>query len=338
LAATNLRESVLVSAVFCDRQVTPESRGSIGRSVHEKFRAVAPRDRAAHARNGARAVPTGAITGMVTDATSAAIRGANVIVKNSDSGLKRTLITSDTGGSSASVLLPGSYEVTADAEGFRRLVRAATVESGDTTDVKLVMQVGGSSENLTVEGASPQIRYESAEVNGVVSRPQIDGLPVNGRNSLELTKLEPGAQRPAKTSTNRILVPLLGAPGGQNGRATRVTVDGGSVMEVGNGGVAMGFSEETVEEIQVSRVNFDLSTGATASGVVNVATRSGGNELHGSGFYFFRDHSLSAYPALHRDPFNPDPFFQRQQFGVSLGGPIRQTRAFFFASFERLDA
>ncbi len=132
-------------------------------------------------------------------------------------------------------------------------------------------------------------------------------------------------------------MPLLGSPVGQNGRATRVTVDGGSIMEVGNGGVAMGFSGEVVQEFQVSTANFDLSTGATASGAVNIATRAGSNELHGSGFYFFRDHSLSAYPALHRDPFNPDPFFQRQQYGVSLGGPIRKDRAFFFASFERLD-
>ena len=99
----------------------------------------------------------------------------------------------------------------------------------------------------------------------------------------------------------------------------------------------MGFSQEGVEEFQVSTVNFDLSTGATASGAVNVATRSGTNQFHGSGFLFFRDHHLSAYPALHRNPFNPNPFFQRKQFGMALGGPIRKDRAFFFGTFERLD-
>jgi hypothetical protein len=281
--------------------------------------------------------PTGAITGIVTDATGGVIQGANVVVISMDTGLKRTLVTSGVGDYGASALLPGSYQVTADATGFRRLVREATVESGTTTDVNLVMQVGGNAATLTVEGASPQIHYESHEVDGMVSTAQVEGLPVNGRNFLELVKLEPGAQQPARTSNKRILVPLLGSPVGQNGRATRVTVDGGSIMEVGNGGVAMGFSNEVVQEFQVSTANFDLSTGATASGAVNIATRSGSNELHGSGFYFFRDHYLSAYPALHRDPFNPDPFFQRQQYGVSLGGPIRKDRAFFFASFERLD-
>jgi hypothetical protein len=280
-------------------------------------------------------VPTGAITGFVNDATGATIRGASVVVTNQETGLKRTLLTSEAGEYSAPVLVPGLYDVTADATGFKRTAREAIVEAGNTTDVNLVMQVGASTESLTVEGASPQIRHESHEVDGLITRPQIEGLPLNGRNFLELAKLEPGAQQPTRTSNNRTLVPLLGAPVAQNGRATRVTVDGGSVMEVGNGGAAMGFTQEAVQEFQVSTANLDLSTGATASGAVNVATRSGSNQFHGSGFLFFRDHHLSAYPALHRDPSNPDPFFQRRQFGLSLGGPIRKDRAFFFGTFER---
>jgi carboxypeptidase family protein len=282
-------------------------------------------------------VPSGAITGVVTDSTGARLPGASVIITNKETGSNRNLVTSGTGIYSASALLPGLYEVTADAHGFKRLEREATVESARTTDVNMVMQVGAKTETLTVEGASAQIHYESHQIDGMIARPQIEGLPLNGRNFLELAKLEPGAQQPTRASTNRILVPLLSSPVAQNGRATRVTVDGGSIMEVGNGGSAMGFSQEAVEEFQVSTVNFDLSTGATASGAVNVATRSGTNQLHGSGFLFFRDHHLSAYPALHRDAFNPDPFFQRKQFGLSLGGPIRKDRVFFFGSFERLD-
>src|SRR5213080_3208191 len=261
-------------------------------------------------------VPTGAITGLVTDSTSARISGASVTITNRETGLKRTVITSAVGNYTAAVLLPGVYEVAAEAPGFERIAREATADAGSTTDVNLVMQVGASPESVTVKGASPQIHYESHEIDGMIARPQIEGLPLNGRNFLELAKLEPGAQQPTKISNNRTVVPLLGAPVGVNGRATRVTVDGGSIMEVGNGGSAMGFSQEAVEEFQVSTANFDLSTGATASGAVNVATRSGTNQLHGSGFLFFRDHHLSAYPALHRNPFNPDPFFQRKQFGL----------------------
>src|SRR5262249_52408165 len=163
------------------------------------------------------------------------------------------------------------------------------------TEVNLVMQVGAGTESVTVEGASPQIQYESHEVDGTITQLQIDGLPVNGRNYLEFIKLQPGAQAPTRVSNHRIFMPLLGSRIGLNGRATRITVDGGSVMEVGNGGSALGFSQEVVQEFQVSTVNMDLSTGATASSAVNVATRSGTNQLHGSGFFFFRDHHLAAY-------------------------------------------
>ena len=281
--------------------------------------------------------PTGAISGFVTDPTGARIRAASIVVTNRETGLKRSLLTSDAGEYVIPALIPGTYQVTAEAPGFKQIVRDAAVEAGSTTAVSLVMQVGPSTESLTVESASPQIQYESHEVNGRITRLQIDGLPVNGRNYLEFIKLEPGAQPPVKTTANRILMPLLGSPVGINGSATRITVDGGSVMEIGNGGSALGFSQEVIQEFQVSTVNMDLSAGAAASGAVNVATRSGTNDLHGSGFLFFRDHHLAAYPALHRNPFNPDPFFQRKQFGVSIGGPLYRDRAFFFGSFERLD-
>jgi len=280
-------------------------------------------------------VPTGTISGYVTDPTGATISGTNVIVTNAGTGLERTLVTSEAGEFSASSLLPGSYEVIVNAKGFKQLTRDTIVEAGRTTSMILGMQVGNGSEQLMVQAAVPEISFESPEINGIVTRSQIETVPLNGRSFLELAKLEPGAQQPTRASNNRTLVPLLGAPAAQNGRATRVTLDGGSVMEIGNGGAAMGLSQEVVQEFQVATVNFDLSTAATASGTVNVATRSGSNQLHGSGFIFFRDHHLSAYPGLNRDPYNPNPFFQRRQFGLSLGGPIRKDRAFFFGTFER---
>ena len=98
----------------------------------------------------------------------------------------------------------------------------------------------------------------------------------------------------------------------------RAGVHRGSIMVVGTGGSAMGFSQEGVQEFQTWTVNFDLSTGITYAGAINVVTRSGGNDLHGTAFYFFRDHNLSDYAALNRDPASPDPFFQRRQFGFAL--------------------
>ncbi|MCA1634169.1 MAG: carboxypeptidase regulatory-like domain-containing protein [Acidobacteria bacterium] len=279
--------------------------------------------------------PTGAIAGIVSDPAGAPVAGAHVNIINHDSGLARSLDTSAEGDYSASALPPGVYRVTAEAAGFSLLERKATVETGATTTLNLTLQVGELSERVTVDAAAPLMQYEQHQVGGLVGRKQIEDLPLNGRSFLELAKLEPGVQLPARASSNRTFVPALGQPVGNNGRGTRVTVDGGSIMAVGNGGSAMGFSQEVVQEFQVATVNFDLTTGLTNGAAINVTTRSGGNELHGAGFYFFRDHALAAYPALNREPANPDPFFQRRQFGFALGGPIRRDRFFFFGTYER---
>jgi Carboxypeptidase regulatory-like domain len=288
---------------------------------------------AAHAQTA-----TGSIVGRATDATRAAIPSVKLEITNEETGLKHIFVTGAEGDYSAPALPAGNYRLIASISGFQQVLREVIVEAGTTTTADLLMQIGPSAASITVTGATPQLHYDSFEISGVTTRPVIDGVPLNGRDFLELAKVEPGAQQPTLGSNNRVFVPLLASPaGGNNGARTRVTADGGSIMQIGNGGTAMGFSQEVVQEFQVSTANFDLSIGMTASGSVNIATRSGGSEWHGSGFYFFRDHYLSAYPALKRDPFNPNPFFQRQQFGVEVGGPIRKKDLFVFGTFERND-
>src|SRR6266850_647485 len=277
----------------------------------------------------------GTIAGVVKDATGALIPAAQIMILQRSTGLSREMKSTDQGDYSAPALAPGTYEVLMEASGFQRLRREALVEAGSTTTVDLILTVGNVTESMTVDAASPQIRSDSHQVGGVTTRSQIEGLPLNGRSVLELAKFEAGVQAPVRTSNNRLLLPVLGAPSGQNGRHTRATVDGGSINMVGNGGLAMGFSQEVVQEFQVSTVSFDLNTGMTGSGAVNVVTRSGANALQGDAFFFFRDHKLAAYPALERSPGNPDPFFQRRQFGAAAGGPIRKNQIFFFGAYER---
>jgi hypothetical protein len=279
--------------------------------------------------------PAGSIAGVITDLTGAVMPEVRIVITHRETELRRTYITGPDGAYSAAALPVGNYEIRAEKEGFSALVRQALVEAGLNTTVDLSLRVGQVQESVAVLAALPQIQHESHQIGGVVTRTQIESLPLNGRSFYELAKLEPGVQPAARGSNNRTFVPILGAPGGNSGRGTRVTVDGGSVMAIGNGGAAMGLSQEAVQEFQVSTVNFDLITGVTSSGAVNVVTRSGGNEMHGSAFYFFRDHKIAAYPALVRDPVNPDPFFQRRQFGFGLGGPIQRDRVFFFANWER---
>lgn len=282
--------------------------------------------------------PTGALVGAVRDPSGAAVPAARVNAVNTATRLTRTIASSTTGDYSFPSLPAGEYEVSAEVSGFQRMVREASVEAGETTSADFKLTVGDMKDSVTVDGATPQIQYDSNTVGGVVTRSQIEDLPLNGRGFLELAKLEPGVLPPSPSNNNRTFVPILGAPGGNTGsggRGTRVTVDGGSIMAVGSFGSEMGFSQEVVQEFQISSANFDLSTGITDAGAVNVVTRSGGNDFHGSALYFFRDHNLSAYPALGRDPADLNPFFQRRQFGVAIGGPIRRDRIFFFGDWER---
>ena len=279
--------------------------------------------------------PTGTIAGVATDVAGAALAGARITITSRATGLTRQYLTSEDGDYSAASLPPGEYEITAEATGFARFATLAKVETGAATRVDLQLSVGAVSEQVPVNTGAPRVQYEQHQVSGLVRREQIEDLPLNGRNFLDLAKLEPGVQPPTRAGSNRVFVPALGQPMGNAGRGTRVTVDGGSVMAVGSGGAGMGFSQEVVQEFQVTTVNFDLTTGLTNGAAVNVVTRAGGNELHGTGFYFFRDHTLAAYPALIRDAVDEDPFFQRRQFGFAVGGPVLRDRLFFFGNWER---
>ena len=251
-------------------------------------------------------------------------------------GHMRHTTTGERGEYSMPALLPGDYDVTIEADGFQRIVRAVTVEAGSTTTADFIVRVGDVAESVRVEAATPQLRFDAASVSGSISRDQIEGLPLNGRSFLDLGRLEPGVQQPAGANRNRMILPVLGAPAANVGGA-RFTVDGGSVTAMALGGSQMAFSQEGLQEFQISTVNFDLAAGMTDAGSINVVTRGGGNQPTGTIFYFFRDHNLAAYPVLVRDPDNPDPFFQRQQFGFAAGGPVRRDRVFYFGSWERND-
>ena len=280
--------------------------------------------------------PTGTISGVVRDASGGTVAGAAITAVSRVTQQARTTSTGQRGEYSLPALSAGEYDITVEAPGFQRVSLTAIVEAGGTTRADCAMPIGEVTTSVTVAAASPQLRYESAAVTGLITQDTIAALPLNGRNFLDLAKLEPGVQAPTSANRNRIVVPILGAPGANVGGA-RFTIDGGSVTSVGLGGAQMALSQEVVREFQLSSVNFNLSAGLTHAGAVNVVTRGGGNRPSATAFYFYRDHHLSAYPALVRDPANPDPSFRRQQFGGAVGGPLRRDRLFYFGSWERND-
>src|SRR5262245_12458662 len=283
--------------------------------------------------------PTGTIGGTVTDSTGGGLAGVEITIVNQDTGLARTVTTSSNGTYTSSTLPSGHYVVTAEAAGFSRMARAVGVEAGTTTSVDVLLALGDMNETITVRGAVPLVRRDHHQVGGVVTRDQIENLPLNGRNFLDLAKLEPGVTSPVRGTNNRLFVSTLGSGLQIIPRVgyTRVTVDGANIDSVGGIGSSIYVSQDAVQEFQLATVNFDLSTSLTSNGAINIVTRSGGNTTQGSGFVFFRDNNLSAYPGLSRDNRNPDPFFERLQFGAAIGGPVRRNRVFFFASYERTD-
>lgn len=281
---------------------------------------------------------TGTISGNVVDESGAVIPNATVTITNKATNVARSATTNAEGFYSVVALPAGDYEVKAEIKGFKTLIRPATVQAGETTSVNMPMSLGQTQEVVTVEAASAQINYETNSIQGVIPRSNIEDLPLNGRSYLQLSALEPGVTIAAGSTAQfnaLFTVSVLGA-----GLRTVVTIDGGNIsdnIDVGGGMSSMNFSQDVVQEFQLSEVNFDLATPIAAGGAINVVTRSGSNDWHGSGYFYYRDHNMAAYPNLQRVAGEENPFFVRRNPGASLGGPIKKDRMFFFFNYEYLD-
>ena len=286
---------------------------------------------------------TGSILGSVADQSGAVIPNATVTVTNKASGVARALTANAEGLYNAPALPAGDYELRVEMQGFRTTVRDVQVLAGNDTTANVSLSLGASREVVTVEAASAQISYDSNTVAGSIERGTIQDIPLNGRSFLQLASLEPGVQVTTGAQGARnapIQISILGGATAVSftTNSTLITLDGLSVMDMLDGGnTSLNFSQEMVQEFQLSSANFDVGTGITALGAVNVASRSGGNEFHGSGFYFYRDHNMAAYPALKRSSLNPNPYFVRKDPGFYVGGPIKKDKLFFFFNFENIN-
>lgn len=278
---------------------------------------------------------TGSIAGTVTDPTGAVLPKTTISVKNLDTNSERKLVANSEGNFIAENLQPGEYDVRVEVKGFQTAIRRVTVITGNTNNADFSLSVGSSSETVMVSGDQAQLNTSDYKVDGVITRERIESLPLNGRNFLELAQLEPGVSvttvsNPQGSINSFTRVSIAGVAGA----LTRISVDGATINDRVTGGTAQNFSQESVQEFQISTFNFDLSTSVTAVGAVNIVSRTGSNSFHGSGFFFFRDHNLSAYPNLQRQARNPDPFFARRQSGFTVSGPLKKDKLFWFTNYE----
>ena len=228
---------------------------------------------------------TGLISGTVTDQSGAVIPDASITITNKTTGAARTVTANTEGLYSAPSLIAGDYEVRVEVQGFRTVVRPAVVQAGTPTTVNISMTLGATQEVVNVEAATAQVNYDSHTVAGVVTRESVENIPLNGRNMLQLATLEPGVtSAPGSTAVFNAQFNLQ-VLGGAN--RNYVTVDGGSIVDNVEGSTtALNLSNEVVQEFQTSTVNYDLGTGIGSTGSINIVTRSGSNDFHGSGYFF----------------------------------------------------
>ena len=273
---------------------------------------------------------TGSIQGAILDPHGATVGGAKVTITNKATGAKITTAVTPSGEYNSGPLSPGDYLVRVEAPGFKALELPMTVQVGNIANGSVTLEIGSETTVVTVEGNAVSLNTEQATIQGVVTSQQIENLPINGRNFLDLAQLEPGVQiqdggnfDPTKKGYSSISF------GGRFGRTARIEVDGLDISDETVGTTTQNVPVNSIKEFQVSQSNLDLATELTSSGTVNITTMSGTNAIHGEGFFNYRSDGTSAAIG------NPAAKFNRKQYGANLGGPIIKDKLFAFGSWER---
>ena len=278
----------------------------------------------------------GAIQGTITDASKAVMPGVTVTVTKIDTGIARSTITNETGLYRVVSLDPGRYKVTAELQGFRPASQNEIILSvGATLGVNFTLAPGGLSEAIEVRAVAPDIQTEKAEISAVVEQKKINDLPLIGRNVLALAALQPGIN--GIPSTADFLTAEQGMGVTANGvrqTGNSASVDGASVNNGPWGGtVLLVPNVEAVQEYQVIANNPSAEFGRNSGATVSIITKGGTNVYSGSVFQFHRNENLRARGFFENRNL-PKVDFHRNDFGGSIGGPIRRDNSFFFFSTE----
>src|SRR6202167_2340925 len=293
---------------------------------------------AAHAGVGGR------ISGTVKDATGAVILKATVSITNAETGVRQLLTTDDNGAFSFLDVQVGRYDLQATADGFRPYQRTGIiVDANSALKIDAVLEVGARSDAVTVVDNQLHVDTTSTQIGEVITSTQMTAVPLNGRSYTDLLALQPGVV--PVTSITSDTVQDVGAsalspsgdlnPGtisinGQREFANAFIVNGSDVEEDVNMGAAIIPNLDSIAEFRIITSNFDAEYGEFSGGQISVVTKSGTNAFHGNLFEFLRNTDLDA-----RNYFSPTRgAFDQNQFGATLGGPIRKNQVFFFADYQ----
>jgi outer membrane receptor protein involved in Fe transport len=278
---------------------------------------------------------TGTITGRIIDESGAALPGASVTGRNVDTGFTRASETDAEGVYRLTALPVGAYDITVELSGFSKYEQKGVILNvAQTLDVNIALKLATVQEAVTVTGESPLIEASSSAVGGVVDVGRIENLPLNGRQFANLAVTIPGVglgyhSDPTKSTQ---FSPQIG---GGNGRNVNYQIDGGDNNDDTVGGLLQLFPLEAIQEFNFVTSRYKAEYGRSNGGVMNIVTKSGTNDLHGSWFTFFRDDKMNAKTQTEKNSESEKQDYRRYQYGGSFGGPIQTNRIHYFGAIER---
>jgi carboxypeptidase family protein/TonB-dependent receptor-like protein len=284
------------------------------------------------------ATPAVAVTlqGRVLDPQHQAVAGARVVVEEDGTTLRREAVTDGSGAFTLPELDPGTYTLVTEANGFASRTHTGLVLSvGQRYRLDVILEVGARAESIDVAESPGLLTSGSSTVDGVIGRTAIDRLPLNGRNFMELAFLVPGNVPTPNfdpTKTNSVVV----SSAGQFGRGGMVTIDGQENNDDAVGGPLQNVPQDAVQEFQIATNRYSAESGRSAGSAINVVTRSGTDQLQGTASFFLRDKALQALPATY-DRTQEAPPFDREQYALALGGPLKKGKAHWFGAVEYRD-
>jgi hypothetical protein len=280
------------------------------------------------------------LRGRVTDQNGALVAGATITITEVNRGITRTAKSDDTGQYVFLSLPPGTYKMQVEATGFAaKTLTDIHLDVGQVGNVPVQLQVGGVQAEVNVVAGGQVVEVERTQQSTIINETQINNLPINRRSYLDFALLTPGVTDSDSindsTDFRVAQTPQSGLSfGGNNGRGNSILVDG-APADTNSGGVRSVLGQEAVQEFQVNRNSYNAEYGGASGGVVNIISKTGTNDWHGSVFGYFRDDKFDAKNFFDQNPSGKSPF-NRQQFGGSLGGPINHDETFFFVGFEGL--
>jgi Carboxypeptidase regulatory-like domain/TonB-dependent Receptor Plug Domain len=277
-------------------------------------------------------VDTGSILGMIRDKSGGVVPGATVTVRESTTNTVMTLIADAAGNYVATPLRIGTYAVSVELTGFKKETREGVVlRVQDRLRLDFELEPGDIKESVVVTGEAPIVQSETSSLGEVVDARQIVGLPLNGRNYIDLATLTSGVIRTAEGSNGNVNATFVvnGTRGGQN----NYLLDGIDNNSNDGGEAALYTNVDAIEEFKVQTSNYSAEFGRSGGAVINASLKSGANTVSGSAFYFLRDESLDAR-GYFEDPQSQKAPFHFQQFGGTLGGPIQKDKTFFFIDYQ----